>query len=143
MRNTFIVLCAAIVAATVGCGGDTETENACIAEHPRDGALNADNKQAASSTEARCAEAGDPCESDDFISREAAECVARKDGLAEGIAPWSAMVVYDGRFGPVWNIENTLEEQDDGCRGGELTKLDAITGKILLSSDEMGWRACP
>jgi hypothetical protein len=72
------------------------------------------------------------------MTHDAALCVARAQGLSEGLAGLKAGLIFSPKLGRiVWNVQNTTAIQPD-TRGGEAVTLDAITGSVL---DRSGWSA--
>jgi hypothetical protein len=93
---------------------------------------------------------GDACDPRKFLTREAAICIARADGLKEGVAPWFAAIRFHGSYRRVvWNVRNTLliegpSVSADGGPGGSMQgvslTIDAITGSVL---GRQTWRVVP
>jgi len=86
----------------------------------------------------------DECVADDnpcpgtFISRDAALCIAELEGLEEGIAEWTASLVYNYSYHrPIWAVDNTTYEDECESRGDGLA-IDAVTGEVL---DSYGWNS--
>jgi hypothetical protein len=78
---------------------------------------------------------------DSIMSAEAAACLARVHGLAEGLSDWSInLVCHAGHEVIVYNVTNL--EQDEGPDGqsGSSITLDAQTGESLAA---LAWRAIP
>jgi hypothetical protein len=77
-----------------------------------------------------CAAAGVTCDPAEFITREAAECIALLAGLEAGLEPWSADLFYARDLGrPVWSIRNlTLDDASNCTQDGRSLRIDAITG---------------
>jgi hypothetical protein len=72
------------------------------------------------------------CNPSNFLTYDAALCVARAEGFAEGLRPWQAGMLFDPRQRRVvWNVLNTLSEQPDGSAMGEAWIFDAVTGALL------------
>ncbi|HTV24177.1 MAG TPA: hypothetical protein VMG12_36040 [Polyangiaceae bacterium] len=74
---------------------------------------------------------GSGCDERLFISRAAADCIARESELAAGVAPWSTTLEFFAPYDRVcWNILSVLEYTEDGFRA-ELLVLDATSGEEL------------
>jgi hypothetical protein len=122
---------------------------ACVREHPTS---DRDQARALARTSAECLDANQSCESLDdcndecawksLISQEAAVCIARADGFAEGIAQVTASLRYSERLGrPSWSLQNTVfRENGTGESGGATVTIDAATGAIL---ERGAWEAQP
>ena len=84
------------------------------------------------------AQPGADCDASKIMTHDAALCVARAQGFAEGIGGLQAGLFYDTHFRRiVWNVQNTLSSQP-GRAQGEAIKIDAITGEVL---ERTGWSA--
>jgi hypothetical protein len=86
---------------------------------------------------AQCSAAGAPCDADQFITRDAAMCIARAQGLADGLSPWTASLVFrvDSKR-PFWAIRNVTKQEPGNCaRSGNVALIDAITGAVAIG----GW----
>ena len=119
--------CAAEYSSAKGYGYETE-EPICIAADPSKCPPITPETVAAD-----CAAAGVSCDASRFLTREAAFCVARGNGLAEGKSPWkTAFFFHEQKARPVWVVKNVLEENAADCseRGEEIT-IDAATGDVL------------
>jgi hypothetical protein len=84
----------------------------------------------------QCAAAGAPCDPNRFITRDAAMCIARLQGLSEGLSPWTAKLVFraDSKR-PFWIISNVTMKDPGNCSsGGDDARIDAISGAVA----EMG-----
>jgi hypothetical protein len=74
---------------------------------------------------------GSGCDEQAFISRDAADCIARDAGLATGIQPWNTSLNYFQNHQRVgWGIMTVRESTSDGYWGESLV-LDATTGAEL------------
>lgn len=84
---------------------------------------------------ARCAqEGGTHCDATKFISREAAECIARAAFLPKGLGPWEAGLVYNyGHKTVIWGIQSTTSSRR-GFPEGRSVLIHATTGKVLERS---------
>lgn len=84
-----------------------------------------------------CEAAGVSCNPDAFITRDAALCIARAEGLEEGLLPWTADLIYSERLErPAWGVTSTLEGAPHSCYENSLTMvIDAETGEVL---DQIG-----
>lgn len=79
-------------------------------------------------------EGGTRCDAAKFISREAAECVARTAGLPAGLRPWRANLVYNVRHKTViWGVESMTSSQSDR-QDGRVLLIHATSGKVLERS---------
>jgi hypothetical protein len=88
----------------------------------------------------QCSAAGAPCDANQFITRDAAMCIARAQGLAEGLSPWTTTLVFrvDSKR-PFWMIQNVTKEDVANCsRNGNVVPIDAITG---FASPILAWGA--
>lgn len=94
---------------------------------------------------------GSDCNPESFLTIWAAECVARTEGLEEGIEAWESVLRYVDAGGSsasgtnaagrvVWIISSTLADEGAGVRSGETLTIDAITGEVLSQSP---WTAEP
>jgi hypothetical protein len=86
-----------------------------------------------------CANAGaheapdDPaaCKADAFMSVDAALCIARASGLAEGQSGLVGSLLYNYKLRRViYSVQNTLHEEP-GRANGDVMAVDAITGAVL------------
>jgi hypothetical protein len=84
---------------------------------------------------------GSGCNPDQFISKNAASCIAQLNDFEAGLQPWRVALVYHHRFERVvWNVMSRLQDRGrDGYAGGLLT-LDATDGVVL---DRGGYDATP
>jgi hypothetical protein len=87
----------------------------------------------------QCEVNGASCDPEEFISRDAALCIAEEENLAEGIAAWRANLSFNHtHMRPVWTVDNLLEEGIFGCESsGNGVMIDAETGVAI---DEYSWR---
>jgi hypothetical protein len=105
---------------------EEETEGTCAGPTPREVAE-------------ECASAGHPCDASAFVSRDAAACVARSLGFAEGLSPWRLMLRYEPRAAvPVWYVDNTTEQLGACDQKGDELALHAETGELV---GEFQWSA--
>lgn len=134
---------------------DDETVAACVADnHPEDGHDWYSDEQICpsgppgsppsecppvtpQSVAEACEENGVTCDPDAFITRDAAICVARAEGLAEGVAAWDVHLVYHHHYQrPLWSVSNTtLDDPADCHQAGEQLSIDAETGEVLARLD--------
>jgi hypothetical protein len=78
------------------------------------------------------------CEASAFMSVDAALCIARANGLPEGLSGLQGSLVYNGQFRRViYAVENTLHKAADRA-GGDTLAIDAISGAVL---DRGGWES--
>src|SRR5688572_18133079 len=104
VRAMRVLFVAAMLAAGAGSCGDSEEaspEARCRDQFgyhdPMDATATAPETTA--QLGARCvAEGGSDCEPTKFISRGAAECIARDQKLVEGISPWESRLIYNYKF---------------------------------------------
>ena len=134
----------------IGCGTEDEPveSDSCIAEHGRLGIEG--ETTLASDVEERCVEdGGRGCEVSALITREAAVCIAEREGLADGVRGWMTTLRYivrddtddrADRGRPSWSVQNTEYAEPDGSQGGQVYVIDANTGELLL---QLGWGAAP
>lgn len=127
----------------------------CIATHP-----NRDGLDQAAASEERilrgnenatplvsdvmnaCTEAMvDACTPENWISLEAARCVARAAGLAEGLSPWDLQLwLRDGQANPIWTVTNLTSDDGASGRGGAQLLIDAVTAEVV---EQLGWSEQP
>jgi hypothetical protein len=96
------------------------------------------SSQAAQAQENCAEDRGSGCDPAAFISRGAAECIARAAGLQPGLHPWESTLGYQGYGRMIWDVENTL--RDGGAENGiwgDLYAIDATTG-ILIEKGHWG-----
>jgi hypothetical protein len=80
------------------------------------------------------------CDEHSFISKKAAECLARQIGLVEGVRPWSTSLGYYQNHQRVgWGVMTVREYTSDGY-WGEVLVLDATSGDELARES---YRATP
>ena len=86
------------------------------------------------------AESGSDCDDGDFITRDAALCIAEVEGLSEGVTDWQAGLVYHHGYSTVvWNVvSKNIDESDYAA--GETISLHATTAESL---GETSWEATP
>ncbi len=109
---------------------------ACIARYP-----NQDTDSGVPHESVCLADGGTGCDSSSFLSQAAAVCIAELEGMAQGLTPWTANLVYNnGHRRVIWSVMNTMAQRADGGSGGALLMLDATTGFVLESG---GWEAIP
>ena len=90
---------------------------------------------------AAAGEPGSDCDSSRVMTREAALCVARAAGLAEGISALQAGLHFDTEYRRiVWSVLNTTSDDGNGRKSGEAWDIDAITGAVLFRG---GWSQTP
>lgn len=75
---------------------------------------------------------GTGCDPDEFISKDAASCIALSNDFELGLEPWKVALTYHHGFARVvWNVMSKLQDRGrDGYAGGILT-LDATQGVVL------------
>lgn len=73
------------------------------------------------------------CDRTRLMTRDAALCVAKADGLAAGIQPWTAAIVFhSGYLRIVWIVTATTSVGPaPGGAGGDIMTIDSITGGVL------------
>jgi hypothetical protein len=147
------------VALLLGCGAgasaddgaDQEVAGTCVTEHPPSVPFDVGNTEGAAMpapvpggepiiapppTAAEIAQhcrdgGGSGCDEHAFISRDAAECLAREAGLADGVQPWrTTLGYYENHQRVGWGIMTVREHTSDGFWGESLV-LDATTGEEL------------
>jgi hypothetical protein len=86
-----------------------------------------------------CTAAGVSCDPDAFITRDAALCVAEAEGLAEGLAAWTAELRFSARLErPIWSVANTTAGAPNSCfQESTVMAIDAETGEVLEQSNLM------
>lgn len=78
------------------------------------------------------------CDPSKIITHDAAVCIARAKGLAEGAYGYAAGLVYNyGYRRIIWTVQNTLQSDANG-KGGTVMYIDATTGQVL---DTSVWQA--
>ena len=83
---------------------------------------------------------GDYCIAADYLTRDAAFCLASLLDLSEGVEDWAAGLTYHQQYElVVWNVTST-DVSKDGYLAGEALILHATTGDLLGRS---GWEANP
>lgn len=126
---------AAVAAAGGACGEWAASR--CRAEYGYVDASQADpvSGQTPAQVSARCVqEGGTHCDVAKFISREAAECVARAAFLRRGLRPWRAHLVYNVHHRTViWSVQNTTSLQADR-HDGHVLSIHATSGKVIERS---------
>jgi hypothetical protein len=84
---------------------------------------------------------GTACDSTQFLTHQAALCVARQAGLAAGVAPVRAGLLFQVTFRRVaWNVENVLHDDGQGSQSGDSMLIDAVNGAVLQSGS---WGSTP
>lgn len=131
-------LFATVLMASLSCdGGGLSTAQTCISASPAP-----TPSQSATDASLDCEKgAGSDCKSTEFISKQAAECIAEADGLAEGMSSWKLQIFYDKRYTTVvWTVDNTTEDLGPDGISGDSVKIHATTGRVL---DRGGWTLVP
>ena len=117
----------------------------CLSDYTADAGYTWDSDAghgvSAEDAEAACdLEGGDNCSAADYITRDAAFCLASLWDLSEGVEDWAAGLTYHQQYElVVWNVTST-EVSKDGYLAGESLILHATTGGLLGRS---GWEATP
>jgi hypothetical protein len=66
------------------------------------------------------------------MTRDAALCIARASGLAEGLHGLKAGLCYNVQYQRIiWNVQNTTIDDGNGTQSGDDLTIDAITGAVL------------
>lgn len=111
--------------------GDTESTGAMPAPVPGGEPIIPPPLTAATIAEQCRASGGSGCDERAFISRAAADCIARETDLAPGLVPWTtSLAYYDNHQRVCWSIMTVRENTRDGYWGDFLV-LDATTGEEL------------
>lgn len=85
-------------------------------------------------------EGGSGCDAAEFLTRDAAFCLASLEDLPEGVVDWEAGLTYHHQYEVVvWNVVST-EVSEAGYYAGQTVTFDATTGETLGRS---GWEATP
>jgi hypothetical protein len=86
-----------------------------------------------------CIDDNHECDAAEFITRDAALCIAETQALEPGITDWYANLTYSYRFKePVWQVVSITAEDADGTEvAGWILTIDAVTGGFLVL-DEWG-----
>lgn len=91
--------------------------------------------------EAECAADGHSCADGIVVTHDAALCIAREDGLAEGLVGIRAQLIYDVSLSaPKWSAWNVLEDDGEYSMSGESVAVDARDGSVVGHAD---WSATP
>lgn len=134
-----IALARAWVIAALATGGSCGewAASRCRQEYGYVDASEADpvSRQTPAQLGAQCVrEGGTDCDAAKFISREAAECVARAARLPAGLRPWRANLVYNvGHKTVIWGVESLTASQADR-QDGRVFLIHATSGKVLERS---------
>ncbi len=140
-----VVLAAPLMLAAAGC---LEPFEQCIADFAADKGYGYDNDEwhfacgdpagcdavTPEVVEQWCAEDNHPCDAAEFITRDAALCIAETEDLEPGVTDWYANLLYSYRFKePVWQVVSVtaLDAGGEEIAGWILT-LDAVTGVDLV-----------
>lgn len=84
---------------------------------------------------------GAACDPATFMTHDAAVCVAKLSGLANGIAGFKAGIGFNGKFmRVVWNVQNLTSGTPSGVGAGDTVTLDAVDGSLLAHGS---WSATP
>jgi hypothetical protein len=82
-----------------------------------------------------CADDGQTCDPQVFITRDAARCLAEIEELDDGLAEWRISLVYNYEYQrPIWVVDNTTQIEacgDISDEYGESLIFDAETGDLL------------
>jgi hypothetical protein len=129
----------------LGCEAVSDPVLDCLTEYSADAGYgwesDADLGVSAEDAEEDCvAEGGSGCEAADFVTRDAAFCLASLEKLQEGVEDWSAGLTYHHQHEVVvWSVVS-VEVSESGYLAGETLTFDATTGETLGRS---GWEATP
>ena len=81
--------------------------------------------------ESRCSEDGHDCTGQISVSKAAALCIARENGLEEGLEGLHAELLYNYEYRiPIWATSNVLYKQADSA-GGKSLAINASDGKVI------------
>lgn len=122
---------------------NSDSREACINDNPGDACPGDPAPSVCASVESECAASGvdDVCASSEYITREAAACIAAAAGLTEGLEPWNITLLYNVRYErPIWTVQNTEESTADGGESGRAVDVNAVTGEVL---GILGWASTP
>lgn len=149
------------LAALIGCGfillGCSEPSNPasaqdCIADNPATLPFDVGADQSLAPTPASGAgvptpltaesisqdcvtDGGTGCDSAEFISKDAAKCIAVLNEFKDGLGPWEAAMTYHYMHRRVvWNVSNRLQGEEGGEHSGEMLTIDATSGEVLQIS---------
>lgn len=126
----------AALALTCGACGGLATAP-CLAEHGYVDASAADpvSGQTPAEVSALCVqEGGTDCDIAKFMSRGAAECIARAERLPAGLRPWRSSLVYNVRHRTViWGVESMTSSKTDR-QDGRVFLIHATSGRVLERS---------
>ena len=82
-------------------------------------------------TSAQAPEPGTVCDGSQIMTHEAAVCLARAEGLDQGLEGYAAGIVYSKKeLRIVWIVENTTARNSERASGSSMT-LDAVTAEVL------------
>jgi len=113
----------------------------CVDEHPASSTELASASSVGVALEDCLADEGRACRTDDFIAPSAAVCIARADGLAEGLDGLRVYLYYSAEHGRLtWSVQNTSSRSARDGAGGAITMVDAETGAVLSHG---GWKSTP
>jgi hypothetical protein len=127
-----------IAALALTCGGcGALATGPCLAEHGYVDVSEADpfSGQTPAEVSAQCVqEGGRNCDIAKFISRGAAECIARAERLPTGLRPWRSSLVYNVHHKTViWGVESMTSSKADR-QDGRILLIHATSGKVLERS---------
>ena len=129
----------------VACKPASDSVVDCLTDYPpEDGYTwesDAGHGVSADDAEAECdLEGGSNCAATEYLTREAAFCLASREDLSEGILDWAAGLTYHHQYDVVvWNVTSTDVSEPD-YMAGETVIFHATTGEKLGRS---GWEATP
>jgi hypothetical protein len=117
------------------------TARECVDEHPASSSELASASSVGGALEDCVADEGRACRTDDFIAPSAAVCIARADGLAEGLEGLRVYLYYSAEHGRLtWSVQNTSSRSAGDGASGAITMVDAETGAVLSHG---GWKSTP
>ena len=78
------------------------------------------------------ADHGSYCDASEFMTTEAAACLAEENNFEQGIAPWNVSLLYSSREKTVvWSVLSLDKQLDAGEQSGNEMELHATTGDVL------------
>ena len=136
-RTAVIWLLASTALACAATDAPPDPTAECIATYARAKGFSLGDADGAS-VEAGCAARGDACPQAEFISQQAALCIAGVAGLEKGLdTQWSTSILYaTGLKRVVWVVSNRLRDGKAPLGGGHLLHIDVRRGAVLAKA---GW----
>jgi hypothetical protein len=84
---------------------------------------------------------GTVCDLTHFISKQAADCIARAHAFEAGLSPWKFHLRYYGtKLRVVWEVQNLESVLGTAASAGSVLVIDATLGTVLEMAQ---WQAIP